>query len=400
MSSSSGSTETSGANGRAPAPPPKRRDWLWLVLFAVVLLAFVRAASMEGGAPPPVASESVPDPLLFIVCMVALFVAPPLIWWLLGPVVVCFGARWVGLEDAQVRLGALHLRLDGGAFSMARRHAPAGAPLVASVVVPPVERPWRWWAVILCGNLGLPLLWLLTSLWVLGAVGPTEAPGVGPMKIAAFVLPLGAAVFTALRLLPAPLPVSRLGPGAVWRALRDGGPGAAQERGIEQIISASVAGRRPRDWPPEALAALTDVESPRRMFAAAYRLQWALDTQRWDEALSLIQSVLARPEAQALADPGSLALMMAWLKASHSGPLGVGAARSWLADAGDRPAAPGLRELASAAIALAEGETAQAAAHAVSGRAALHASGAENLWLEEALQDVERAASGRTPHTN
>ena len=136
------------------------------------------------------------------------------------------------------------------------------------------------------------------------------------------------------------------------------------------------------------------------MFAAAYRLQWALDTHRWDEALSLIQSVLARPEAQALADPGSLALMMAWLKASHSGPLGVGAARSWLADAGDRPAAPGLRELASAAIALAEGKTAQAATHAASGRAALHASGAENLWLEEALQDVERAASGRTPHTN
>jgi hypothetical protein len=370
-----------------------------LVLFGVVALSYVRVAMMEGGAPPPAAAEAVPDPLTMVVCLLALFVVPPLIWWPLGPVVVLVLARLLGLEELHVRFGSLHLRLDGGAFSMARRPAPAGAPLVASAMVPPVERPWRWWVVTVCGHLTLPLVSLLVSLWVMSAVGPVEASSVSGVRGAAFTLPLSTAVFVCLRLLPTPLAVSRLGPGAVWRALRDGGPGAAQERGIEQIISASMAGRRPRDWPPEAIAALTDAESPRRMFAAAYRLQWALDAQRWDEAVSLIQSVLARPEAQALADPGSLALMMAWLKASHSGPLGVGAARTWFADAGDRPAAPGLRALASAAIALAEGETAQAAAHAVSGRAALHAAGTENLWLEEALQDVERAATGRTPHT-
>lgn len=371
-----------------------------MLLFGVVLLAYVRVARMEGAAPPLAAAEAVPDLPQLIVCILALFVVPPLLSVLFGPIVVLVLARSLGLDELHVRFGALHLRLDGGAFSMGRRPAPAGAPLVASVIVPPVERPWRWWVVTVCGNLTLPLVSLLVSLWVLGAVGQVEAPGVSGIRTAAFTLPLMMAAFVCLRLLPTPLPMSRLGPGAVWRALRYGGPGAAQERGIEQIISASMAGRRPKDWPPEALAALTDVESPRRMFAAAYRLQWALDTQRWDEALSLIQSVLARPEAQALADPGSLALMMAWLKASHSGPLGVGAARSWLADAGDRPAAPGLRELASAAVALAEGRTVQAAAEAASGRDVVRAARLELLWLEDALSDVEREARGRTPHTN
>lgn len=392
MSSSSERSASSGGANRPP--PPKRRAWLWLVLFVVVALAYVRVAMVEGVAPPPAPREGLPSPLQSVVFVLALFGAPLLIGPPLARVVMFVLARLLGLEDTNVRLGALRLRLDGGALSMGWRRAPAGAPLLASVVVPPVERPWRWWVVTVCGTLTVPLVTLLVSVWVLSAMGSVGASVEGPLRTVAFTLPLYFTVIMALPLLPLPLPVSRVGPGAVWRAIRDGGPAAAQERGIEQLLSASMDGRRPKDWPPEAILALTDAESPRRSFAALFRLQWALDTQRWDEALALAQAPPRHQDVQVLADPGSRPLIVAWLKASYGGPLALSAARTWFAEAGDLPAAPGLRELASAAIALAEGHTDQAAERVRSGRDAVRAAPSGAPWLNDALDELERVVRG------
>lgn len=161
--------------------------------------------------------------------------------------------------------------------------------------------------------------------------------------------------------------------GAQLLELRRGGTAVAQRFDLTLLMAQSLAGTRPRDLDPDALARLLahagDDLPMRRVAAHLFAYGHALDAGRPADARPHLEAVAAGIDEFPDGFRQSLALEVAWFRARHQGDLE--GARQWLARGRGGVVEPGRREAAEAAIALLAGETGRAAGLARAGLAAL-----------------------------
>lgn len=168
-----------------------------------------------------------------------------------------------------------------------------------------------------------------------------------------------------------------------------------QEAALLMLTTAGLAGRRPADYDPalvrRALAlgdgSLFDLYAHLTVYACA------ADRGEWAAAQAHLDRVLAGEEHVVPYVRDTVRCEYAWLLATRSGD--VATARAWLDAAGALEFAPATRLRAEAAVLLAEGRPAEAAAKA---RAGLHALTHKSLspvispFERDALEDLLRRA--------
>jgi hypothetical protein len=178
-----------------------------------------------------------------------------------------------------------------------------------------------------------------------------------------------------------------------------GGPGAEQENALMALTTASLGGVRPADYD----AGLLQRALSRRdgslfdLYAHLTAFHHAVDTRQFARAQELLDYVVAGEADLAPFMRDAVRCEYAWLLARHGGD--APAARTWLDSAGPLPFDPATRLRAEAAVLLAEGRRAEAAAKA---REGLHAvehkslSPVKSAFAADLLNDILRHA-GEAP---
>ena len=181
--------------------------------------------------------------------------------------------------------------------------------------------------------------------------------------------------------------------GARLRLLAAGGPGADREAALQGIFGASIAGVRPRDWPPALLETARAVQDDSLFHVTACHLAQmrAADAGDTTGARRLLDLVLARiDKVLALGRPtiryDAARQLVRWGEVER--------ARDLVRSGGTAVGAPALQPLAELAILVADGAYGEACSRVPTVRQAVanmldrgHAA-----WLGDELDAVSRAA--------
>lgn len=255
----------------------------------------------------------------------------------------------------------------------------------------------RRMAVMIAGG---PVFSLLLAVLAAGlAVGLAAQPGPLPRPV---IVAQHAAVYTAgLSLLVFLVTVAPQTTGGlksdgrrVFELLQPG-PRSDQESALLALTAAGLAGVRPADYPAELVAktaALGD-GSLFDLYGRGIVYMHAADRGDWRAAQEHLDYVL-RGEADLVPHVrDAMRCEYAWLLATRTGA--AAAARAWLDSAGKLDFDPATRLRAEAAVLLAEGRHAEAAARARDGMHALERrslSPVRSAFAAEALEDLLRRA--------
>lgn len=301
--------------------------------------------------------------------------------WLVGPFKI-----W--RSPAGVRFGwNSSLNLAGG--------------LAACLPLDPAKMTPRRAALMILGGPVFSLVLVVAALWVAAWLG--GAPGaVSDARAVAQHLVLFTAALSAMIFLFTAAPSTMGGfksDGRRCFELLRGDAKSDQEAAMLALTTAGIAGVRPADYDPELVRRVLALDDGSLFDLYAHFTVYAhrADRGEWAAAQAHLDRVLAGSDSVMPAVADMARCEYAWLLATRT--TDAAAARAWLDSAGMIEFDPATRLRAEAAVLLAEGRAAEAAAKA---REGLHAvehkalSPAKNQFAAEALGEILRRAEAST----
>ena len=297
--------------------------------------------------------------------------------WLVGPFKI-----W--RSPAGVRFGwNSSLNLAGG--------------LAACLPLDPAKMTPQRAAVMILGGPVFSLILVVAALWFAAGLGSAPGP-VSDARAVVQHLTLFTAGLSAMIFLVTAAPSTMGGfksDGRRFFELLRGDAKSDQEAAMLALTTAGIAGVRPADYDPELVRRVLALGDGSLFDLYAHFTVYAhrADRGEWTAAQAHLDRVLAGADTLMPAVADMVRCEYAWLLATRT--TDAAAARAWLDSAGKIEFDPATRLRAEAAVLLAEGKSAEAAAKA---REGLHAvehkalSPAKNLFTAEALEEILRRA--------
>lgn len=270
--------------------------------------------------------------------------------------------------------------------------------LAACLPLDPARTTPRRTAVMIAGGPVFSVLLVVLALWLsagLAAIATTP-PLIFAQHAAMMVAGMSLLIFVVTV-----IPGSGGGfksDGRRFYELIRGDARSEQENAVMTLTTASLGGVRPADYDPRLVERAISLRdgSLFDLYAHLTASHHFLDLGRPGRAQALLDHVLAREDQLAPFARDTLRCDYAWLLARHTPDAAV--ARAWLDSAGPLDIDPATRLRAEAAVLLAEGRPAEAAAKA---REGLHAvehrslSPVKSAYHEDTLREVLQRAEAR-----
>ena len=377
-----------------PARPPKKGITLWRKLAFALLGAVIGFGAMQSlhSLLPKVHWNPGARMALLLVGMFSI----PTAWW----VAVAFheaghllGAWLRGGRFLLYQVGPLRLqRTPAGLALMRNRGINVMGGLAASILPDRGDLPARF-RVLLAGG---PLASLALAVTVFAFLLQTSDPEVRvpwwDASLRIFVVLTG--LYSAIAFVITALPFEQGGfrtDGRRFLILLKSGPEARQEAAMLSLGLAANTGVRPRNYPPDAIAAALQLGdgSMTDLYARWFAFFAAADRREWEKAREFLDQMMAGEPKLARFVADMVRAEYAWLIAEQGGDPAI--ARAWLESAGPVEMDPSSRLRAEAAVLLAEGNRPLAADRAKAALIALEKSSiaaVRNEWAIENLQSL------------